>query len=79
MAIIKKITKSNDNYVMKGHLTFCEAQYNDYTYKNEHFVRIQTFGSNARQEKGKQSQVIHVNKETASQLVQLLKNSFDLD
>lgn len=77
MAIITKITKSN-NYTMKNGLTFCEAQYNDYIYDNVKYVRIQTFGSKQRLHKGKQSQVIHLNKETAKQLIDYLKNSFDL-
>ncbi len=54
MAIITKITKSN-NYTMKNSLAFCEAEYNDYIYDNIKYVRIQTFGSNQRQKKGKQS------------------------
>lgn len=77
MAIITKITKTN-KYPMRNSLTFCEAEYNDYTYLGEKYVRIQTFGSGDRQEKGKQSQVIHLNKETAKQLVEYLKISFDL-
>ena len=77
MAIIKSITRTND-YTMKSGLTFCEAKYNDYTYNGEKYVRIQTFGSDDRIEKGKQSQVIHLNKETAEKLVEYLKESFDL-
>ena len=77
MAIISKITKTH-NYNMKGGVTFCEAEYNDYTYLGEKYVRIQTFGSNMRQERGKQSQVIHLNKDTARQLVEYLKQSFDI-
>ena len=77
MAVITKITKSN-HYTMRGGLTFCEAEYNDYYYAGEKYVRIQTFGSNDRQEKGKQSQVIHLDKNTAKQLVEYLKNSFNL-
>lgn len=77
MAVIKKITKSQ-NYKMRGGVTFCEAEYNDYIFENEKYVRIQTFGSDKRQEKGKQSQVIHLNKETARLLVNYLKESFNL-
>ncbi len=77
MAIIKKISKSY-NYQMRGNLTFCEAEYNDYYFENKKYVRIQTFGSNERQEKGKQSQVIHLDKEAAINLVEYLKESFDL-
>ena len=77
MAIIKKIEKTN-NYNMKNSLTFCNAEYNEYYYNNEKFVRIQTFGSDDRKEKGKQSQVIHLNRDTAIQLVKLLSNSFNI-
>ena len=77
MAIIKNITKAT-NYTMKGGLTFCEAKYNDYTYNGEKYVQIQTFGSDNRIKKGKQSQVIHLNKDTAELLVKYLKESFDL-
>lgn len=77
MAIISKITKTNE-YTMRGGLTFCEAEYNDYTFNGEKYVRIQTFGSDERKEKGKQSQVIHLNKNTAAQLVDYLKDSFNL-
>ncbi len=78
MAVITKITKSNDYYAMRGGLTFCEAEYNDYNYLGETYVRIQTFGSNHRQEKGKQSQVIHLDRNTAKQLVEYLKQSFNI-
>lgn len=77
MAIIKKIEKTN-NYNMKNSLTFCNAEYNEYYYNNEKFVRIQTFGSDERKEKGRQSQVIHLNRDTAIQLVKLLSNSFNI-
>ena len=78
MAVITKITKNNNYYTMRGGLTFCEAEYNDYSYLDEKYVRIQTFGSSQRQEKGKQSQVIHLDKNTAKQLVAYLKESFDI-
>lgn len=77
MAVITKIEKSS-NYTMRGGLTFCEAEYNDYTYDGEKYVRIQTFGSDTRQDRGKASQVIHLDKNTAKQLLELLKDSFNL-
>lgn len=77
MAIIKQIEKTN-NYNMKNSLTFCNAEYNEYYFNNEKYVRIQTFGSEERKEKGKQSQVIHLNRDTAIQLVKLLSNSFNI-
>ena len=77
MAIIKKITISN-NYSMKSNLTFCEAEYNEYYYNNKKYVRIQTFGSDSRQERGKQSQVIHLDENTAKILIEYLKQSFNI-
>ncbi|MDE7070515.1 MAG: hypothetical protein K2O86_00900 [Clostridia bacterium] len=77
MAIITKITKTN-NYTLRGGLTFCEAEYNDYFYEGEKYVRIQTFGSEDRQKRGKQSQVIHLDRKTAKQLVEFLQKSFNL-
>ena len=32
MAIITKLTKTH-NYTLRGGLTFCEAEYNDYFYE----------------------------------------------
>lgn len=79
MAIIQEITKSDKSYTMRGGLTYCEAAYNEYyDIMGEKYVRVQTFGSAQRQEQGKQSQVIHLNKETAKQLVEYLKQSFNL-
>ena len=53
MAIISGITKRNSGYAMRGGLTFCEAEYNEYYYLEKKYVRIQTFGSAQRQEQGK--------------------------
>ncbi len=92
MAIITKIKHTND-YKMNKSLTECEAEYNDFYGKTQReiqrlyndfyidgkkYVRIQTFGSDERQVKGKQSQVIHIDRNTAKQLVELLKNFFNL-
>ncbi len=77
MAIITKIKHTND-YKMNKSLTECEAEYNDFYIDGKKYVRIQTFGSDERQVKGKQSQVIHIDRNTAKQLVELLKNFFNL-
>ncbi len=78
MAIISNIEKSTSIYHLRGELTYCEAEYNEYYDGGEKYVRLQTFGSDERQKKGKQSQVIHLNKDTAKQLVEYLKQSFSL-
>lgn len=79
MAIITKLTKTNNYYEMRGNLTFCNAEYNEYTYLGKKYVRIQTFGSNTRKDKGKQSQVIHLDRDTAIKLVEFLKSTFNLE
>lgn len=63
---------------MKGNLTTCEANYNEFIYEGEKFVRIQTFGSEFREKRDKQSQVLHINKEIAKQLVEYLTETFKL-
>ena len=78
MAIITKLTRNNSSYEMHGNLTNCEAEYNEYIANGKKYVRIQTFGSKMRKDKGKQSQVIHLDKETARQLIEYLKNSFNI-
>ncbi|MCL2770752.1 MAG: hypothetical protein FWD89_00360 [Firmicutes bacterium] len=79
MAIITKIDKGGEKKLTRA-ITYCEAEYNEYFegHKNEKFVGIQTFGSKDRVDQGKQSQVIHLNKETAIKLVELLRKSFNL-
>ena len=61
---------------MNKSLTECEAEYNDFYIDGKKYVRIQTFGSDERQVKGKQSQVIHIDRNTAKQLVELAKKFF---
>jgi hypothetical protein len=39
-------------------------------------VRLQTFGSSVRQEKGKQSQDLHIDKKIAIELVKVLQDTF---
>ena len=78
MAIITQMTKSDKFYQIRGRLTFCNAEYNEYSDNGEKYVRIQTFGSAGRQDIGKTSQVIHLNKETAKQLIDYLKQSFNI-
>ena len=41
------------------------------------YMILSTFGSNNRKEKGKASQIIHLDKETASKLVSILQKWID--
>lgn len=78
MARIIKINKSQTDYSMRNDVTYCIAEYNHYTQQGERFVRLQTFGSNLRQDKGKQSQVLHIDKRIAEQLIEMLQDTFEL-
>lgn len=78
MAIITNIDKIPDKDITNSILTVCEANYNTGKYKGVKYARIQTYGSDERQKKGKQSQVLHIDENIARQLVDLLKNTFDI-
>lgn len=55
-----------------------KADYTVATYDGERFLRIQMYGSNSRQNVGKVSQTLHLNKSDAEELIKLLKNVFDI-
>lgn len=40
IAIVAKITKRSEFCSMRGGLTYCEAEFNDYECEREKFVRI---------------------------------------
>ena len=78
MARISKLDITNEFYVTRSGVSECVAELNVYKHFGEPMVRLQTFGSNTRQEKGKQSQVLHIDKHIAIELVKALKESFDI-
>lgn len=78
MARIVKLIESGEEYTTRNDVSQCIAKPNVYKHAGEQMVRLQTFGSNYRQEKGKQSQVLHIDKEIAQQLIEILKNTFNL-
>lgn len=55
-----------------------ETTYSVDTYNGEKLFQIQTYGSPARQEKGKASQILQFNKQQAIELIEILKNEFTL-
>lgn len=77
MAFINKIEKT-ESYEMRGNVTSCRAEYNEFYHAGEKCVCILTFGSETRKKPNEPSQTIHLNKKIASQLVEYLKQSFDL-
>ncbi|BCR35708.1 hypothetical protein [Mariniplasma anaerobium] len=78
MARISKLNVTNEYYVARNGVTQCTAELNVYKNEGERLVRLQTFGSNSRQDKGKQSQVLHIDKEIAEELIKALQSAFDI-
>lgn len=78
MAKIVEISISYNHYNMRDDVTSCTALYNEFMHNGEKYVRLQTFGSNNRQNKGNQSQVLHIDGKIAEQLIGLLQNTFEL-
>lgn len=54
------------------------ATYSTFDSYGEHYVQIDTYGRSDREQPGKISQSIQLDKEMASYLVDLLKREFDL-
>ncbi len=78
MAKITKLNVTNEFYVTRSCVSECIAEVNVYKHFGESMVRLQTFGSSVRQEKGKQSQVLHIDKKIAIELVKVLKDTFQI-
>jgi len=78
MARISQLSIKHDSYVMRNEVSQCKAELNAYEHFGEKMVRLQTFGSKSRKDEGKQSQVLHIDKNIAEQLVTELKKIFDL-
>jgi hypothetical protein len=77
MARIVELIESKEIYTSRIQ-TEVSAMYNEFYDNGEKFVRIQTFGSEERENKGKQSQNIQLNKNAAEKLVVLLKQTFSI-
>lgn len=78
MARINNIKVTNSHYVTRSGVTQCSAELNIYKHEAERMVRLQTFGSNSRQDRGKQSQVLHIDKKIAQELIRALKDAFEI-
>lgn len=70
MAIINKIYETSSTKNSKN-ITTAEMEIT--TTDNNRYLVLSTFGSNTRKEKGKASQIIHLDKETASELASILQ------
>ena len=74
MAFVEKFDKENMNFKRK-HDT-AETTYSSGVINGETIFQINMYGSADRQCKGKVSQVIQLNQESADELVNLLKKTF---
>ena len=70
---INKVDKDRNIIHDKVYTTF--SSFDNY---GVHYVQIDTYGRSNREQPGKISQSIQLDKETASYLVDLLKREFDL-
>ncbi len=70
---IEKLSKERNMIHEKVYATY--SIFDNY---GEHYVQIDTYGRSDREQPGKISQSIQLDKETASYLVDLLKSEFDL-
>jgi hypothetical protein len=77
VARIIQIKKSKEKYTSRIQ-SEVSAEYNEFYDGGEKFVRIQTFGSEDRENHGKQSQNIQLNRKAAEELVRLLRDSFNI-
>ena len=73
MNYINKVDKERNSIHDKVYTTF-----SSFDNCGVHYVQIDTYGRSNREQPGKISQSIQLDKETASFLVELLKREFDL-
>ncbi len=76
MAKIKDIIKGTGN--ISKRISDVDCVYNVGDINGEKIVAFSTFGSNARKNEGIASQVIHIDKKCASQMIEIFKKEFGL-
>lgn len=76
MALIKSFIKGTGNVSKK--FSDVECIYNTGYVDDEKFVTLSTYGSNTRQNSNSPSQVLHIDKASAEEIVKILKNEFGL-
>lgn len=77
MALItsEKITKINKNSRIQKET---ECTYNVFQIDETKYIQFDTYGTSERKSESKSSQTIQFDKETASYLIEILKNEFSL-
>ncbi len=70
---IKRISKDRVNIHKK-----VDATYTVFKYKGKTYFQLDTYGSRTREMKGKISQSIQFDEETAGELLKLIEDAFDI-
>lgn len=73
MAFIKSIEKENKNFRKQEAV---ETTYSIGIINGEMLFQLNMYGSNYRQDTGKVSQVVQIDKDSAKELIRLLKTTF---
>ena len=76
MAKIREFTKGTGN--ISARISEVECVYNVGVANGEKYVSFSTFGSANRQNGGSASQVLHIDKEAAVKIVEILTKEFSL-
>lgn len=76
MAKIKEFIKGTGN--ISSRISEVECVYNIGTVNGEKYVSFSTYGSSTRQKGNSASQVLHIDKESAKEIVNILSKQFDL-
>lgn len=76
MAKIIEFIKGTGN--VSKRITEVECVYNTGNVNGQKYVTFSTFGSNQRQNGGSASQVLHIDKELAEKMIEIMKQEFDL-
>ena len=76
MAKIKEFTKGTGN--ISNRISEVECVYNVGLINGEKYVSLSTFGSATRQNGGSASQVLHIDRESAVKIIDILSKEFNL-
>ena len=76
MAKIKEFVKGNGN--VSNRISEVECIYNTGVVNGEKYVSFSTFGSSTRKNGGSASQVLHIDKESAKEIIKILSMEFEI-
>lgn len=76
MAKIVKFIKGDGN--VNNRISEVECVYNTGIVNGDKYISLSTYGSKTRENKGSASQVLHIDKKCAVEIVELLKKEFGI-